>query len=419
MDEPQTPAAVATAARTRIKPWESLKYRDFRLLWMGFPFSNTGQWMRNTTNAYQVYHLTGSPSALGLTFLFQGAPSLVMGLFGGTLADILPRRNLIRATMSAQILLACLLAILTLTHHIHVWHIYAITFATSTLSSFENPARQTLIPQLVPRELVLNATALQSTAGQLALLLGPLLGGTLIDTVGAGWAYVLNALLVLPAFIAISLLHLLENPNRRKVRLNLANIFEGLRFAIGTHVLIWLLLVDWITMVFGYYPALMAVIADEVLHVSGIGFGALLAAAPAGSILGLFVILWLGNVQRKGILILACVTLHGLVLIAFSFSHIFALSLLLIGMLGLLDSMSVSVRQTSFLLVAKEENRGRVMSLVQIFAQSSNNLGGAYLGFTASLMGPHSALLVGGIVGASFTASIALFKPKVRNFRAG
>jgi MFS family permease len=385
---------------------------------MGFPFSGVGLWMRNTTNAYQVYNLTDSETLLGLTFLFQGLPMIIVGLFGGTLADFLPKRTVIRTTMSLEVCLAVLLATLTLSGSIEVWHIYVITFTSASLAACEHPARSALLPKLVPRHLLLNATTLISFGFSSAMLLGPVLGGVLIDTAGPGWSYVINAFLIVPGIIAITLLKVADEGQRAKLRLNLATLFEGLIFVIRTRILIIMVLLDVVTMIFGYYPALMPVFAKDVLGVGGTGLGALLAASPLGALLGLMVLLALGNLERKGLVLIGVTIVHGVVLIAFAASPWFGLSLVLIALLGLVDSISVSVRQTSFQLVAKDENRGRVASLVGLVAQSSNSLGGAYLGLAAALMGPQLSLTIGGAIGAGFAIVMAISYPKLRRFKA-
>ena len=416
-NDASTPAA-AQAPAEKIRPWESLKYRDYRLLWLGYPFSAIGLWMRNTTNAYQVYHLTDSTALLGLTFLFQGLPLMVVGLFGGTLADFLPKRRTIRITMSLEVGIATLLAVLTLTGHIEVWHIYVMTFASASVAACENPARTALLPKLIPRHLLLNATTLNAFGFQSAFLFGPLLGGVFIDTIGAGWSYVFNALLILPAILCISLVRVEDRGQRGRLKLNVATIFEGLIYAMKTRILMILLLLDTVTMIVGYYPALMPVYAKDILHVGGTGLGALLATAPFGALAGLLIVLAVGNIERKGLVLIMVTVLHGAVLIGFSVSTWFGLSLALMAMLGLLDAVSVSIRHASFQLVATDENRGRVVSLVGMVAQSSNAMGGAYLGLAAALMGPQLSLAIGGGIGAGFAILMALAYPKLRQFRA-
>ncbi len=385
---------------------------------MGMPFSSTGLWMRNVANAWQVYAITESAALLGLTFLFQGLPALIMGLFGGTLADIVDRRKLLLVGMSLEVCLALALGVLTVSGNIQVWHIYAITFASSSIASAEHPARAALIPSLVPRRLILNATVLQSTTQQISLLLGPILAGVVMSGLGTSMAYFLNAALVVPALVAILRIRTTPARGEGRVKLNVGAIFEGLLFAVRTRVLIAFLLLDTITMVLGYYPAMMPVFANDVFEVGPIGFGALLSAPAFGSILGFVAILAIGQVRRKGMLILAATVLHGIVLLLFAVSPWFLAALLLVAMLGLLDSMSVSVRQTSFQLLAPEHVRGRVVGLVYIFAVGSNSLGGTYLGLATALMGPRLAMGLGAAIAGGIALIVTATWRRVRDFEA-
>lgn len=394
----------------------ALKHRNFRLLLIGQPFVTTGAGMRSVVNAFQVYQITGDPRLLGLTFLFQGLPSLVMGLFGGTLADIMDRRRLARMTIGSQIVIALVLAWLTGTGRIEVWHIYLATFLGAALQSVTNPAIQALVPSLVPPQQLMNAIALQSATGQAAMLLGPLLGGVMLDLAGATSAYVIDAILIAPALFTLWMLRVEAEPARRKVTLNLTSIFEGLVFVMRSRILLAFVLLDTVTMVLGYYPAMMPVMAKDVLRVGATGLGALLAAPSIGAMLGFAGVLLLGNIRRKGAVIVAVTIAHGIALALFAWSPWLIGSLLLVALLGFLDSMSVSVRTTCFQLLAPEHLRGRVMSVLFITAVSANSLGGAYLGLATSFIGPQAALATGGIAAALFSLGVAIAWRSVRSF---
>lgn len=407
----------AAQAPERVSPLASLAYRDFRLLLIGTPFSATGMWMRNTANAFQVYHLTGNPALLGLTFLFQGAPYLVIGLFGGTLADILDRRRLIKLSLIGQLALTLALGALTASGHIQVWHIYAITFAASAIASADGPTRAALTPELVPRAHLMSAIALQSASGQAAMLAGPLLGGVMLDSLGAAAAYFLNAALFVPAMAAIWMLQAPANAARRKIKLNMAAMFEGLTFVLKSQVLLGFLLLDAVTMALGFYPAMMPVIAQDVLKVGATGLGAMLAAPAFGGLFGFLGVLLLGNLKSKGAVIVLVTIGHAVALFGFALSPWFALSLVLLAVLGFMDSLSGTVRQTSFQLLAPDRVRGRAMSVLFVFAISSNSIGGAYLGLMTKLLGPRQALAMGAIGGGIFGVLVGLFWTRVRQFK--
>lgn len=401
----------------KIRPLASLGYRDFRYLFVGLAFLQVCSGLRNIANAFQVYQLTGDPRLLGLTFLFQGLPVLVMGLFGGSLADLVNRRILSQAVAVIQVALVLLLAGLTISGDIAVWHIYAVTLAASFLDSVSGPAQQAMIPAYVPPRHVMNATALRSTAHQVALLIGPLAGGFVVEVYGAGMAYLLNAALFVPAIVALALL---SSPSRTatiRPKFTLPFLFEGFLVVVRTPALLAFILLDTVTMVFGYYPAMMPVMAKDVLQVGAAGLGALVAAPAAGALLGFVGVLMLGNVRRKGAVIIAVSIAHAVVLLLFAYSPWFVVSLFLAALLGFLDSMSVTVRMATFQLVARDEQRGRVMSVLFVSATGANSLGGAYLGFVTSLLGPREALATGALVAGAFALLVLFLRKDVRRFR--
>jgi len=398
------------------RPLAALAHRDFRLLFVAHPLILVGSGMRNVANAYQVYHLTGDARLLGLTFLFQGIPALVMGLVGGSLADLFDRRRLLQVVVALEAALALLLAILTFSGHIEVWHIYAVTFTCALLDSVTHPAQQALIPKLVPDKDLLNATALRSSTGQAAQLLGPLLGGGALQFMGAGTVYAANAMLLVPAFIALTLLHVREDKHRIRPPLNLAFLFDGVAFVLRTPALLAFTLLDTVTMLLGFYPAMMPVFAKDVLQVGAAGLGMLLAAPALGAMLGFVGILLLGNIQRKGLVLLAVTMLHAVALYFFAYSTWLPLALFLVALLGFLDSMSVTVRMTAFQSLAPDHVRGRVMSVLFVAAVSSNSLGGAFLGFTTDALGVRDALAAGAIGAGVFAVLVAVFWKQVRRF---
>lgn len=405
-------------ASGRPRPLAALAHRDFRLLWLGMPFMSMGAGMRATANAFQVYQITGDSRLLGLTFLFQGLPSLVMGFFGGTLADMLDRRRLLQMAASGQIAIAVMLAFLTATGRIEVWHIYLATLLGASLQSAAHPAQQALIPSLVPKGELMNAIALNSSASQAAMLTGPLLGGLFVDLAGPALAYAIDAMLIAPALVSLALLRLENQPPRRKVALNLASLFEGLTFTIRSRILFAFILLDAVTMLFGFYPAMMPVVARDVLQVGATGLGALLAAPSVGALAGFLGVMLLGNIRRKGAVIVMMVLAHSALLAMFAYSSWFAASLVLVALLGFADSLSVSVRSTTFQLLAPEEIRGRVMSVFFMSAVSANSFGGAYLGLATAFLGVQLALASGAAIAAIFALGVALFWKRVWRFTA-
>lgn len=407
-----------TPSRPRISPLAALEHRDFRLLFCGAPFASAGLQMRSFANAFQVYQLTDSAALLGLTFLFQGIPALVTGLFGGTLADVFDRRLILKISVIGQILIALSLGLLTLSGYIQVWHIYFLTVAGSAIGTIDAPTRSALVPELVPQHKLMNAMSLQSTAGMAAGFAGALLGGVVVKGWGAAPAYFADATLILPALAAIWMLRVPPKSNRRKVKLNLDSIFEGLLFTLKNQVLFGFILLDTVTMVLGFYPAMMVVFAEEVLKLGKFQTGLLLSATALGSALGFLGVLFVGNLRRKGLVIVLVCIGHAIALFCFAVSPWFILSFALVMVLGFMDSLSVTVRSTSFQLLAPDFMRGRVFSVLLIAAVSSNAAGGAVLGVETEFLGPRHALAYGAIGAGAFAICVGVFWKKVRDYQS-
>ncbi len=416
---PSSTGAVPTPPKDEstenIRGFASLKFPDFRLLWMTGPISAAGQSMRGFANAYQVYEITGSTAQLGFTFLFQAIPSLVFSMFGGTLADIFDRKKLININQVFQVGIALFLGFLTLSGNIQVWHIYVITFFAACMGQLELPARQSIIPSIVPRAYLMNASTLSLTTQRISMLIGPSLAGIAVSAVGVSSAYFFNAILILPAVFVIRRIKLMD-AQRRPVKLNFGTIFEGLHFAIASKVLIAFLLLDFIAQTTGYYQAMAPAIAKDILGQGPVGLGILMSAPAFGSLAGFITLLMIGTIKRKGLAIILSVLAWSALLAVFARSEIFMLSLVLAGALGFVDSIQMAIRQTSLQLLAPNEKRGRVMAVNSIFSGSANSLGGAYMGILASFIGIPTALTIGAIIGASLSLSYLLFWKKVRDF---
>ena len=422
-DEPSEnsgPVDTKSSAPENIKGLASLKFEGFRLLFWSTPFGNIGNSMRTIVNAWQIYEITGSSAQLGLAFLFQGIPGIFFSVFGGTLADMFDRRKIINISQGYQILSGVALGFLTLSGHIHVWHIYVMTFLSSSIGSAAGPARRALITNLVPRSHLLNATTLQTSVQQATQIAGPTLAGFILAAFGPAPAYFINALCIIPGYYAIMMLKDIlvqkDTGKKEKVRLNLGSIFGGLVFAWQTQVLLFILLMDTVTNVLGYYQYMMPVIAKDILNAGPIGLGILLSATPFGSFFGYALILALGNLKRKGLVMVITVIVYNVFLFAFAQSKVFWLSLLILGAMGAVDAFSRAIRNTLLQLMAPDEKRGRVVALSQIFAGGGNSMGGAYLGFMSEAIGIQKALAIGAVISAGFAVSVGAFVKRVRKF---
>lgn len=400
-------------------PWASLRYRDYRLLFSASLFVTIAHQMRQMQNLYHVYDLSGSAFQLGLTGLAQGIPLFAIGLFAGTLADFIDRRKLLFLTIAANFLTAVVLGILTITGTIEVWHILVGTALTSGVNIILNPVRMALISGLVPRSHLTNAVSLNSSISQGSHFVGPMLAGLTLAWMDAGNAYLLNALFYLPAAAGIFLLKIPSLPDRVKETFSIKSLLGGVRFLIGQRTVFVLVLLDFAIVGVGYYQPLLPVFAKDIFHVGPAGFG-LLASAPAvGGTIGTVALLIAGDVKRKGLFALWAFLLFSLSLGVFAVSPSFRLSLVLVGCLGLTNSLQAVMRQTTFHLLTPDHVRGRAFSVFNMFSQGANSVGAMVVGFAAALLGAPGALLMGSAIGVLLTLTVWSAWPGLRQFRAG
>lgn len=402
--------------RASLRPWASLHYRDYSLLFLLSLFVTTAQQMRQTQNFYQVYELSGSPFQLGLTGVAQGIPIFALGLFGGTLADFLDRKMLLMITTFGNLLVAVALGILTLTGRIEVWHILVGTALTSALTIVLNPTRMALISHLVPRSHLTNAVSLNSSVSQGSHFIGPMLGGLSLAWMSTGNAYLLNALFYIPAAVAIVLLKPPAIDETTRERFSLGSFLGGARFLFSEPVILALVLLDFTIVGVGYYRPLLPIFAKDILFVGPAGFGALSSAPAVGGILGTVALLFIGDVKRKGLLALWSFLAYAMALGFFGLSASFVPSLLLLGVMGLANSLQAVMRQTSFHLLTPDHVRGRAFAVFSMFSQGANSVGAAEVGFMAVLLGAPGSLVFGCAFGGLLTLGCWIMMPNLRSF---
>jgi len=403
-----------SAARRR--PWASLHYTGYRLIFLLSLFATTAQQMRQTQNLYQVYELSGSALQLGLTGLAQGIPIFALGLFAGTLADFLDRRKLLLITIAGNCLVAVVQGVLTLSGAIQVWHILVGTALTSALNIVLNPTRMSLISHLVPRTHLTNAVSLNSSVSQSSFFFGPMAAGLSLAWLSTGNAYLFNALFYFPAALAIFRLNPPAVDERARERFSLVSILGGLKFLFSEPIVFAMVLLDFTIVGVGYYRPLLPIFAKDILHVGPAGYGMLSSAPAIGGVLGTVGILFFGDVQRKGQLALWSFLSYALALGIFALSTRMGLSLFLLAVLGLANSLQAVMRQTSFHLLTPDHVRGRAFAVFNMFSQGANSVGAAEIGFMAALLGAPGSLLFGCAAGGILVLGCWVAIPGLRHF---
>jgi MFS family permease len=391
---------------TKVSPLASLGFRDYRLLFIGGFFSGTANQMRQAFNLYLVYDISDSILLVGFTGLFQVIPALTLGLFAGALADVFDRRKLLLIVNSLSMIPAFALGALLLTDSLEVWHIFVFTTLTSLINIAQGPARNSLVPKLVPRTHLMNAVTLNGSLQQATFFIGPLMGGILVDYLGAGVTYIINAFLLLPSMLILLFIRTSGKPEGEARRVSIGMVLDGMKFIWTTRILLGLYLTDFGLSSVGFFRPMLTIMAKDVFDVGPLGLGILYASPAIGAVLGFITMLWIGEVQRKGALFLVAIFLYALGLAFLGLSTLFWMGMIAGAVLGYTDSISLVLRQTLTQLLAPDEYRGRATAFTRLFAQTGNAIGATEAGVAASIMGPGGALILGGAIGVVIVLSV-------------
>lgn len=400
------------------RPLAAFQSRDFTLLWLGNLVSLTGTEMTRTAVSWQIYQLTGDPLALGMIGAARLIPLVLLALGAGVLADAFDRRKLMIGAQLAMLLCSLTLGLATSLDAVTIWVIYGVTALSAAAHTLGLPARQALVPSLVPREHLAGALSLNITAWQLATVLGPTVGGLLIAGAGVGLVYWIDA----ASFAAIigTLLLMRSRPmggERRDVSLGAA--LEGLRF-VRRSKLIWsTMLLDFLATFFSAATTLLPLFAEEILRVGPQGMGLLFAAPSAGAVLASVVTSVVGAGRRQGRLLLWAVAVYGLSTAVFGLSSSFWLSLLMLAVNGAADTVSMVVRGTIRNLETPDELRGRMVAVNMLFFAGGPQLGEIEAGVAARLLGAPMSVLAGGLACIAMTGVVGAAVPELRHYGDG
>lgn len=392
----------------------ALRHRDFRLLWLGLIVSVTGSQMQFVAINWHVYQLTKSAFALGLVGLFRAVPIIFSSLPGGVVADAFDRKRLMLLTQTAMIVSAALLTAGTLAGMTSVWPIYILSGIASAASAFEVPARQAILPTLVPPEDFPNAVSLGIIVFNVATIAGPAIAGFVLAESGPAIIYGINALSFLAVIAALIAMRSSGKPDlqtERKHALSFAALKEGLKFVWHTPIIVQTMTLDFAATFFASATLLLPIFAQEQLHVGARGYGFLAAAPAIGSVLTALAMARLGTFQRQGRLVVYSVAVFGVATAAFGVSTVYWFSLLMLAVTGASDTVSTVLRQTIRQLVTPNHLRGRMTSINMMFFMGGPQLGELEAGLVAAVVGAPWSVVIGG-AGSLLSAAIAAIKSK-------
>jgi predicted MFS family arabinose efflux permease len=387
--------------------------------------TQVGLWMQRFGQGYFVVQLAIrdgrphlAPLYLGLVGLAQAIPSLCLGLLGGAVADRMDRRRLILVTQCVMGLIAALFAILVIADRIDILTVLLLSAITSALHSFDAPARQSLFPNLVPRQHLVSAVGLNSTAMNAAQFIGPTLGGILYVPLGIGGLFALNAVSYLALVGALLRMRFSRPARPAPTEGVLASIREGLGYIRQDAVLRWIIVLALASQfLVRPYIHLMPAFAEQTLHVDALGLAWLMGASGAGAFIGTLLGASLGGVERRGRVLFASAVVAGALMIAFASQRALVAALVTLAVLSVCVLLFQQMVMSTLQIRTPDHMRGRIMSVHGILPLAFMPFGIMVLGSLGTFVGVDVALAIGGLGLAALAALLAIRSRELRDAR--
>ena len=378
----------------------ALKHRGFALLWGGLLISMIGTQMQQWALFWHISQLSKDPIAVSVVGGVRFVAVLCFSLVGGLVADRYNRRAILFITQSTAMVVAAILGLLTLTGQIQLWHIYALTAIQASAMAFDLPARQSLVPNLVPRDILPSAFSLQSIAFNTGAILGPGLSGIVIGYLGQEAVYFINAvsfLAVIFALFALGTIPQRQVEARRGFKAAWSDIRDGIRFIRQQPLILSTMILDFIATFFSSANTLLPYFAQNVLHVGEVAYGWLASAQSVGAVTVGLIASQYSRIRRQGPLLLVSVVVFGAATILFGLSRWYLLTFAALVLIGAADSISTIIRNTIRQLITPDSIRGRMTIINQIFFMGGPQLGEIEAGVVAQFFGVPFAILTGGV----------------------
>lgn len=393
--------------------FRALRHRNFQLFFAGQFISLTGTWMQSVAQSWLVYRLTGSVVLLGMIGFASQIPVFLIAPFGGAVADRYNRQKILVITQSSAMITAFVLAVLTLTGSVQVWHLFVLAVCFGLANAFDIPTRQAFVSDMVAKEDLLNAIALNSSMFNGARIVGPAIAGILVAAVGEGWCFFGNAVSYIAVITGILLMKITPVIRERKGT-TFSNIAEGFSFVAKTAPIRGLLLLLGLVSLMGMpYAVLMPIFADKILGGGSDTLGYLMGASGAGALIAALIIASRKQVFGLGRWVAFASGGLGISLILFSFSTNFWLSLLFLVPVGFSMMTQMSSSNTLIQAMVPDELRGRVMSVYSMMFMGMAPLGALLAGSLAGILGAPYTVALGGAICIIGSIIFAIRLPKL------
>jgi MFS family permease len=393
----------------------ALQNRNFRLFWIGMLISMIGTLTQITAQSWLVLELTDSPLILGLIGAAHATPFLLFALIGGNTADRVNKRKLLYVTQSVMMVLALILGLLVLTEKVKVWHIAMIAVGMGIANSFDMPARQAFVFELVGKEDILSAVSLDSILFNLSMIAGPAIAGIVVACFGNAWCFLMNSVSFLAFIIALKMMVVNFAPIHKMEGSTLKNIKEGLHYVRKNSTLKTIIIIAALCTIFAMpFGILMPIFARDILKVGAKGFGFLMTCSGIGALAGGLIMGGIGDIRKKGKLLLAGTMTLSITIILFSASKIFYLSCILLVISGLSIIIQSSISNTLVQIITPDKLRGRIMGIYSLAFMGLSPLGSLQAGAIAQFFGAPFAIALGAASFGIITFFIFKYTPHLR-----
>jgi MFS family permease len=377
----------------------TLRYRNMQLFFSGQTISLVGTWMQNVAQAWLVYRLTGSSVLLGLVSFAGQIPVFLAAPLAGIVADRFRRHRVVIATQTTSMLLAFALAALTLTGTVRIWHIFVLAALAGVVNAFDIPARQALIVDMVSRDDLMNAIALNSSMFNASRVLGPAVAGLLVASIGEGWCFFANGVSYIAVIVGLLFIRVAAHKPVKQPGTPLEDVIEGFRFVIGSPPIHYLMILLGILSLTGMpITVLMPIFADRILHGGARGLGVLMGASGIGALAGALLLASRQSVKGLGRWVAISAGAFGISLIVFAVSRSYWLSCALLLPVGFAMMLEMGSSNTLIHTMSPDHLRGRVMSVYSMMFMGMAPIGALIAGVAAGRWGAPATVAGGGIV---------------------
>lgn len=393
----------------------ALRHRNFRLFFAGQLISLIGTWMQTVAQSWLVYRLTGSSALLGSVNFAGQIPVFLFSPLGGLVADRYSRHRIVIATQAVSMLLALVLAGLTLGHRIEIWEIFLLSALLGVVNAFDIPARQSFIVEMTSREDLINAIALNSSMFNGARIVGPAVAGITVAAVGEGWCFFANGVSYIAVIVGLLMMRVAPVERRAATVSAARHILDGFQFVARTApIRALLLLVGLVSMAGMPFSVLMPIFADRILHAGARGLGILMGVSGAGALSGALILASRQHVRGLGRWVAIATGAFSVMLILFAYSRWFSLSAALLIPIGFSVMIQMGSTNTLIQSMVPDRLRGRVLAAYTMMLMGMAPIGALLAGVLAGRIGAAATVAGGGVACGLGAVAFALYLPSIR-----